>query len=321
MDYNIASSPQNYQTVDVSDAKQQLLQHFDEHQIIPLNPPSFLFRVDAYPVGKLQIYHIEFVGGVELRDIVNHDDVIIHLLLSNYVEVRVQQHWKRLEAPTVFTLTPSASPDFRFPEGGRMLILQVNNDILDQQARQLVQPSPQHPLHFSAQGASIQATHNLQSTFEFMFTQYNNLQDESLRELWLTQADQFMLSQILLNLDNNFTEQLHYRHQHKLPSTLRKACEWLQTVLDQPFNIGELCQATETSQRSLQYQFKQHFNCSPRAYFQAMKLDALHRELIAANHSNSVTELAMKWGFHHSGRLAEQYRQRFGELPSQTLRQ
>lgn len=320
MGYTIDSSPQNYQTVDISLASQQLLHHFDEHQIIPLNPSSFIFRADAYPGGRLHFYHFEFVGGVEFRDVVNTSDMIIHLLLSNCVEIRTGQGWKHLDAPAIFALTPSELPDFRFPEGGRMLILKIDSETLDQQARQLIQPSPQQSLQFSEKGFSQQATQVLQSTFKFMFEQYNNQQSEELRELWLAHTEQFMLSQILLNLDNNFTEQLHYRHKNKLPFALRKACEWLQTVLDQPFDINELCRVTEFSQRSLQYQFKQHFNCSPRSYFQSMKLDALHRDLIIADHNSSVTELAMKWGFYHNGRLAEQYRRRFGELPSKTLR-
>lgn len=32
----------------------------------------------------------------------------------------------------------------------------------------------------------------------------------------------------------------------------------------------------------------------------------------------SVTDFATKWGFFHLGRFSQQYRQRFGILPSQT---
>ena len=34
----------------------------------------------------------------------------------------------------------------------------------------------------------------------------------------------------------------------------------------------------------------------------------------------SVSEVAWRWGFAHHGRFAAQYRTRFGETPSQTLR-
>ena len=40
----------------------------------------------------------------------------------------------------------------------------------------------------------------------------------------------------------------------------------------------------------------------------------------ARKHEESITEIAGRWGFSHMGRFAVEYRKRFGEPPSQTLR-
>lgn len=311
--------PHSYQTLDVRQAKLQLLQHFNEHQIIPLNPPSFLFREDTLDLGKIKIYHFEFIGGVEFRNIINENNFIAHFLLSHQVEIRQNRTWKRLDAPTAFILSPDQSPDFRFPNGGRMLVLQTNNDVLDQKARQLIQPSPSCKLTFPIYGFDEHCILNLQKTLKLIVEQYEQSKDKAYHTIWLPQADQFVLTQLLLNLPNNFTDQFQYHQQGSLPATLIKACNWLQTVLDQPFSIRKLCQQSQCSQRTLQYQFNKYFGCSPRDYFMTEKLDALRRDLQTADHSDSVTEIALKWGFNHSGRLAQQYRRRFGEPPSKTL--
>ena len=43
-------------------------------------------------------------------------------------------------------------------------------------------------------------------------------------------------------------------------------------------------------------------------------------ELEAAPPETGVTAIALKWGFVHLGRFAQDYRRRYGELPSETLR-
>jgi transcriptional regulator GlxA family with amidase domain len=52
----------------------------------------------------------------------------------------------------------------------------------------------------------------------------------------------------------------------------------------------------------------------------AIRLEHVNAELMAGGSSNSVTDVAIKWGFVHLGRFAQMYRDRYGELPSETLR-
>jgi transcriptional regulator GlxA family with amidase domain len=56
-------------------------------------------------------------------------------------------------------------------------------------------------------------------------------------------------------------------------------------------------------------------------YLRQLRLHRVHTEL-AANSPDSatVTMVARRWGFMHLGRFANQYRQLFGEPPSETLR-
>ena len=51
-----------------------------------------------------------------------------------------------------------------------------------------------------------------------------------------------------------------------------------------------------------------------------IRLERARAELLAGGDGVSVTTVAMAWGFTHLGKFSNDYRARFGELPSQTLR-
>ena len=52
-----------------------------------------------------------------------------------------------------------------------------------------------------------------------------------------------------------------------------------------------------------------------------MKLNEIRRELQQTNGAGErISDIAMRWGFLHLGRFSEEYRQLFGECPSDTLR-
>ena len=86
---------------------------------------------------------------------------------------------------------------------------------------------------------------------------------------------------------------------------------------DTPTNIADICAAVAVSRRTLQYCFQDVLGVSPTAFLRAMRLDGVRRMLRT---SSSVTDAAAHWGFWHFGYFSQDYRELFGELPSQTHR-
>ena len=116
---------------------------------------------------------------------------------------------------------------------------------------------------------------------------------------------------------------------HRSPTTksphraalAQRARDYLAANLDGAFSMRHLSESTRCSERVLQYAFREIYGMAPQACFQAMKLDQTHRELRAHGPRDvRVTDVALRWGFTHFGRFSLQYRRRFGESPSQTLR-
>jgi AraC family ethanolamine operon transcriptional activator len=85
-------------------------------------------------------------------------------------------------------------------------------------------------------------------------------------------------------------------------------------------SLADLCAVTDTSERTLEYAFREQLGVTPGRYLRLRRLNGARRDLLAADRGLArVTDVAMRWGFWHLGRFAADYRQLFAERPFETL--
>jgi AraC family ethanolamine operon transcriptional activator len=102
---------------------------------------------------------------------------------------------------------------------------------------------------------------------------------------------------------------------------LRLALDLLDAASDPMPTIPELCRVAGVSQRTLEYAFREQLAMTPIRYLKLVRLNRVRRALRAASHEDAtVTRIALACGFIELGRFASEYRNHFGELPSETLR-
>jgi AraC family ethanolamine operon transcriptional activator len=68
------------------------------------------------------------------------------------------------------------------------------------------------------------------------------------------------------------------------------------------------------------FAFREKFGITPKQYLQATRLQRVRERILRSDPSSSIAENAAHWGFWHMGQFAADYRNQFGELPSQTMR-
>ena len=104
-------------------------------------------------------------------------------------------------------------------------------------------------------------------------------------------------------------------------ASLERILEHIDRHLKLELTAEGLAEQACMSVRSLYALFDRHLGTTPKQYIRQRKLEQVHACLRDASCSvRNVTELAMDYGFLHLGRFSEHYRQRFGELPSETLK-
>ncbi|MDA7086655.1 helix-turn-helix domain-containing protein [Pseudomonas sp. SA3-5] len=84
--------------------------------------------------------------------------------------------------------------------------------------------------------------------------------------------------------------------------------------------VTDICRTIGVSERALQYAFRAYVDLSPVAYLRLCRLNHVRVTLRALDPCTAtVTSVAMRFGFLHLGRFAQDYRQLFDESPSVTL--
>lgn len=132
-----------------------------------------------------------------------------------------------------------------------------------------------------------------------------------------------LAGQILLNLIIALRER-HQTHSVDSRSRLRvfrRAIEYLNARPDnwRP-DIAKIAAVCATSQRSLEYAFREVAGCTARSFVRETKLRTLRRHLLSDQPPRSVQDTAMDLGIFELGRMAGYYRSLFGELPRETVK-
>ncbi len=101
---------------------------------------------------------------------------------------------------------------------------------------------------------------------------------------------------------------------------VREAQHLLSENMESPPTIDFLACHLSVSRRTLYRAFKAHLGMSPAKYLKLYRHSRVHLELSHASAGEtSVSACALRWGFGELGRFAGEYRQIFGELPSETI--
>ena len=107
---------------------------------------------------------------------------------------------------------------------------------------------------------------------------------------------------------------------HKRLAALTRAEAFIALYACDNIKIADVCHAADVSERTLKYAFVEQFGIGPKEYLHAYRLNAVRRQLRNDDtRTTRVTDVANLWGFWHMGQFAADYRQRFEELPSETL--
>ena len=103
----------------------------------------------------------------------------------------------------------------------------------------------------------------------------------------------------------------------KRDRALARAVECMDTHAAASLPISEICALSGASWRTLERAFLERFGIGPKGYYSALRMHRARADLIQAEPSTRIGEVARRWGFWHMGKFAQDYRALFGCLPSE----
>lgn len=142
---------------------------------------------------------------------------------------------------------------------------------------------------------------------------------EGVSPLMLNMYEQLIITGLLLNQASNYTAALNRLENKSGPGDVKRAIDFMEAHLQLPITLTDIAKASGVPGRTLLEHFKDHRSVSPMRYLRSARLAKVREALVRPDCRASVTQVAMEWGFSHLGRFAIEYRNQFGESPSDTL--
>ncbi|MBW0091625.1 helix-turn-helix domain-containing protein [Pseudonocardia sp. KRD-184] len=135
------------------------------------------------------------------------------------------------------------------------------------------------------------------------------------------QFEAFVMTQLLHAGRHQYSDDLRAPAEPLRHGRLQPVLDYMEQHADEPLTPQELARVGCMSVRTLHASFQQALGESPMSHLRRIRLDHVRAELLRSDPSVTlVTDVAVRWGFLHQSRFAQQYRERFGELPRDTLR-
>jgi AraC-like DNA-binding protein len=185
-------------------------------------------------------------------------------------------------------------------------------------------PSSQAPLpvRFSSfQPVDETAERLWKSTVDYV-KRFVLVDDALTTPLVLGHAGRLLAAVTLSTFPNTSTASpMPYDHTDTRPMLLRRAMEYMDANAANDVGLADIAEAIHVTPRAVQYMFRRHLETTPLQYLRRLRLHYAHQDLLAADRMNdTVTDIAARWGFAHTGRFAVLYRQSYGQSPHTTLR-
>lgn len=110
-------------------------------------------------------------------------------------------------------------------------------------------------------------------------------------------------------------------HRSKLSNQdLFHAISFIRYLRDEDFDMNKIARQTGIKDRTLRYKFLNSLNVSPKRFHMSLRLHEVMKALKKGDNKTIISDIANIWGFWHMGQFAKDYKQFYGELPSETLK-
>ncbi|MYS45779.1 helix-turn-helix domain-containing protein [Streptomyces sp. SID5998] len=315
-------SPLCFRTTDLDVARAQVTKTFAEHQMSVGDRSTLECRLDLAPSGRLTLARLGYGTDVTILGPPMRSVYHVNLPISGTSTVQQGGSTRASRAGrTGVAMGPSDPVTMWWSPDGVQYAIKLPRDLLEAQVAKLtgrpVDGSIRFALEFDLTASPGQA---LGATVGFLYAELTRPGGLAALPAVRHELESALMTQLLMTVPSQISaELLRGRPARTRRSKIREVMEYIEEHPGRELSTADLAALAGISERTLQAGFRDVAGMSPRAYVRGVRLDRVHLEL-GSGAPGSVTDIAARWGFFHPGRFAQQYRSRFGALPSDTAR-
>lgn len=311
-----------YQTNDVDEARDKTARLLRPHRLNPVGRiTGFEARHHSLPLRHISLNYVAYSPGADVQPGELETWFAVMAPRTGRCDVRSGTQRTTTAEGSAAVVSPDDPLTMRWADNCSKLILRFDRKPIEDLLSRTLHRELREPLRFAlhmdlTRGFGLQYW----SAVEAIVASAEDPESLLSQYLVLTSTEQVLMGGLLVSQKHNYSTLLATG---SLP-----ASQTVQNVVDRieadprlPMTVTDLADGAGCSVRALQLGFRKYHDTTPTAYLRETRLQRAHDELASADPASglTVTTVAYRWGFAHSGRFAASYRKRFSESPSETL--
>jgi len=312
-----------FRTRDIDEARSQVAKVLCSHEL-RLAPTANALdaRMFHFSIGRVSINRLDFGASVDVERDSIEDFYVVHMPISGTAEVCSGNDTVTSHPRLASVVAPTRPMRIRWHQGCDQIMIRIDRGLLDRHCAQHLGHELSRPVDFrlgmEIESRRLGAWRHLMEMLLAGVDGENGMFDSPLARPLL---EQMVVGNLLFSQPNNYSDELRRPAPPIAPSHVKRAEEYIRANADKPITSIELARHAGVSTSALYAAFQNFRGVSPMAFLKLVRLERVRCELLAETEQHkTVTAAAMRWGFSHMGHFTADYKRKFGETPSQTLR-
>jgi len=268
-------------------------------------------------LGNLGLSVISYGGLATVENPVGIDSFHVQMVMAGECSINVENQQLHLLPGTAAILNPAVPSSVTYSPECIKLIINIPRSLFNPQTSDLRRSFNDRPIRFFPSPVLLDERSTILKTIELLFLEAD---ESSARGAGLGNAMEILLIEKLLQNfpHNDSIKKVGGAANNKFFDSIDM---FIDAHMREDISAEQLASAHNISLRTLYERFSLHRDLSPSAYIKMRKMRKIFQQLSYPQSGvRSVSQIAFDYGFNHMGRFSAEYRQLFGELPSETLR-
>ncbi|OPF83743.1 hypothetical protein VT50_0202800 [Streptomyces antioxidans] len=311
-------------TEDVAAAEEWLTPLFGRHALSVAASTRPDIRFHSCPLGSLRLSYLSLGASARFELTGARSGYLVLVPLAGNIWLCGAQRM-RIGPGLGAVLGPGEPVSARCSADCGQLIVELDQAVLTAHLHSLLHHSPAEPpafeplMRFDA-GRAVSWYESLMFLAE-RANEADSAGQEPIHPLVATELERALMTELLVSQPNTASPALVHSRSAKPGGPVEKAVRLIHDYPEVGHTVAGLAQAAGVSVRTLEKAFSRRFGLPPCGYLRQVRLKRVRAELTAPGTGRlTVSEVAARWGFSHFGRFAQEYRKKYHENPSETVR-
>jgi len=293
---------------------------FCEHKLLLRRNELLDYSHEHFDIGDISLSNMSYGAYINIKPGFLEDFYLIQIPVEGNDLSRINGVEEYSDKYNATVHSPEDNLEMSWSHDCRKLVVKINKESFERHAASIFGCSIPGRLKFTSSMNLMKASGIAWSgAIKHLYSEIQESPQLFDMPLIRSQVEQNIMTTLLAWHPHNFSGLLKDSSPKILPRNLKKATEFMQAYPEQSITMETLVNITGVNGRTLFYGFSKFLGVSPMRYLLDVRLERVHQDLLDPSQPRTVTEIATRWGFYQLGRMAQNYRKRYGESPRDTL--